>query len=142
MITFELVTLNGVKFRNQVYEVQLPTPEGYVGIFDHHAPLVSLAVPGIITIRHKQDEPDDMQELIATNGGVVEIIDNTVRLLVDEADLADEINEQDMKKAHEDALKLRAQAKDQVSLDHAQSLIDRYNVRLKVAELKRNRRKR
>jgi F-type H+-transporting ATPase subunit epsilon len=142
MIHFELVTLDGVKFRQSVYEVQLPTPNGYIGVFEYHSPLVSLASPGIIRIRHKAGEPDDLQELIATNGGVIEIGDNAVRVLVDEADLADEINEKEIEEAHKLALKMRENAKDQVSLDHAQSLIDRQAVRLKVAELKRHRRRR
>ncbi len=142
MIHFELVTLAGTKFKQQVYEVQLPTPNGYIGVFQNHASLVSLASPGIIRIRHKSGEPDDMQELIATNGGVIEVGENTVRVLVDEADLADEINEKEAQEALERAQHLKAQAKDQVSLDHAKSLIDRSTVRLKVAELKRHRRRR
>lgn len=142
MIHFELVTLDGVKFRQSVYEVQLPTPNGYIGVFKHHSPLVSLASPGIIRIRHKANEPDDMQELIATQGGVIEIGEDTVRVLADEADLADEINEQEIQEAHKQALKLRETAKDQVSLEHAQSMIDRSTVRLKLAELKRHRRRR
>lgn len=142
MIHFELVTLDGVKFRQSVYEVQLPTPNGYIGVFKNHSPLVSLASPGVIKIRHKANEPDDMQELIASNGGVIEIGDNTVRVLVDEADLADEINEKEIAEAHNHALEMRKNAKDQVSLDHAQSLVDRTGARLKIAELKRHRRRR
>lgn len=141
MIHFELVTLDGVKFNQEVYEVQLPTPDGYIGVFKHHSPLVSLASHGIISIRHKAGEPDDLQELIATNGGVIEIIDNAVRVLVDEADLAHEINEKEIQAAHERALKMRAEAKDQISLDHAQGLIDRSAVRLKVASLRRHKRR-
>lgn len=141
MIHFELVTLQGIKFKQNVFEVQLPTTEGLIGVFKNHAPLVAMAVPGIVTIRHKEGEPDDMQEHVAINGGVVEISEDNVRVLVDEADLAEEINEKEIKEAHERALKLRAEAKDQVSLAHAQSLIERTSVRLKVAELRRNRRK-
>ena len=141
MIHFELVTLDGVKFRQNVFEVQLPTTEGIIGVFKNHAPLVSMAVPGVVTIRHKEGEPDDMQEHVAINGGVVEISDDNVRVLVDEADLADEINEKEISEAHARALKLRAEAKDQISLNHAQSLVERTSVRLKVAELRRNRRK-
>lgn len=140
MIHFELVTLEGVTFRQQVHEVQLPTPDGYLGVFTNHATLVSLASPGVIKIRHKAGEPDDLQEFIATNGGVIEIFDNNVRMLVDAADREGDIDEKEAEAAHARALKLRAEAKDQVSLDHAQSLLDRHTVRLKVAELRRNRR--
>ena len=140
MIKFELVTLNGVKYSEDVYEVQLPTPQGYVGIFEHHAALVTLAVPGVVSVRAKANQPDDLMEHFATNGGVIEVSDDTVRVLVDEADAAEEINEAEIQKALEHARSLRAEAKDQVSLDHAQSLIDRQSVRLQVAGLKRRRR--
>lgn len=142
MIYFELVTLSGTKYGDTVYEVLLPTPDGQIAVFPHHMPLVSIASPGIIKVREKQNHPDDFMKIYATNGGVVEVIDNKVRVLVDEADAPDEINEQEVKKAIEHAKQLRAEAKDQVSLDKAQSILDRSAVRLKVAELKRHRSKR
>lgn len=141
MLRFELVTLDGTKFGEEIHEVILPTADGYIAVFQNHAPLVSLAVPGVISIRGKESTPDDMLEHYATNGGVIEISENTVRVLVDEADAAEEINEAEIKKALEEAHALRAKAKDQVSLDQAQQLIDRSAVRLKVSELKRRRRK-
>lgn len=140
MIHFELVTLSGTKFGDSVYEVVLPTPDGQIAVFPHHMPLVSIATPGIIKVRKKQGDPDDFMNVYATNGGVIEIVDNKVRVLVDEADSSEEINEKEAEKAHQEALELRKNAKDLVSLDHAQSLIDRTSTRLKVAEL--NRRKR
>jgi len=139
MIKFELVTLDGVKYSEDAYEIQLPTPDGYIAVFEHHAPLISLATPGVISVRTKESQPDDMMEHFATNGGVLEISGNKIRMLVDEADAADEISEAEIQKAIEQARKLRAEAKDQVSLDHAQSLIDRQTVRLQVAGLKRRR---
>lgn len=142
MIKFELVTLDGIKFSEDVHEVRLPTPDGEIGVFLHHMPLVSIATPGIITIRRKQDDPETLLEYFATNGGVIEVLDNKVRMLVDEADAADAINEAEAKRAHEEARHLRAQAKDQISLAHAQTMIDRTTTRLKVAELKRHRKQR
>ncbi len=139
MIKFELVTLSGVKYSEHVHEVQLPTPQGYLGVFAGHAPLVSIASPGVIKIRAKDNQPDDLMDHFAANGGVIEISDNIVRMLVDEADAPEDINEAEIQKALDQAKKLRAEAKDQVSLDHAQSLIDRQAVRLQVAGLKRRR---
>lgn len=141
MIHFELVTLDGTKFGDDVHEVLLPTPQGIIAVFEHHMPLVSLASPGIISVRKKSNHPDDFMERYATNGGVIEVADNKVRVLVDEASHADEINEQEVKKAVEHARKLRSEAKDQMSLDKAQNLLDRSTTRLRVAELKRKRKK-
>lgn len=139
MIHFELVTLNGTKFASDAHEVLLPTPQGIIAVFQHHMPLISIAVPGIINVRKKANDPDDLMLTYATNGGVIEIADNGIRVLVDEADSADEINEKETEKAHQEALELKRTAKDQVSLDKAQSLLDRSAVRLKVSELKRRR---
>ncbi len=142
MIRFELVTLDGTKFSQDVYEVRLPTPLGEIGVFPDHMPLVSIASTGVIAVRHKANDSDDRMDLYATNGGVIEILDNVVRVLVDEADREDEINEQEARKAYERAQQLRSQAKDRVSLEHAQSLLDRSAVRIKVADLKRHRKRR
>ena len=141
MITFELVTLDGTKFGQEVYEVVLPTADGYIAVFPNHMPLVSIATPGVISVRHKQGDSDEKLQYFATNGGVIEIADNKVRVLVDEADNEDDINEAEVQKAIENAQKLRAEAKDEISLQHAQQLIDRQAVRLQVAGLRRRKRR-
>lgn len=138
MLTFQLVTLSGLKFDQTVYEVLLPTPLGEIGVFEHHSSIISIANPGIIKVRKKAGDPDQLMEYFATNGGVIEISDNFVRVLVDEADKADEINEKEARLALERAKALRSQAKDQVSLAEAQALIDRHITRLKLAELKKH----
>ncbi len=142
MIHFELVTLDGTKFGEDVYEVVLPTPEGYIGIFPHHMPLVSIATPGVITIRRNANDPDVKLEYFATNGGVIEILDDAVRVLADEADREDEINEAEAEAAFQRAEKLRSEAKTQVEIDQAQSQMDRSSVRLHVAGLRRRHRER
>ena len=70
MIKFELVTLAGTKFSKEVYEVVLPTADGYIAIFPSHMPLVSIATPGVISVRHKLGDPEEKLEYFATNGGV------------------------------------------------------------------------
>ena len=142
MIHFSLVTLDGTKFGEEVYEVVLPTPDGYIAVFPDHMPLVSVATPGVISIRRKAGDADNHLEYFATNGGVIEITNNVVRVLVDEADHEDEINEQDVKAAMERARTMRAEARDRVSLEQAQELVDRQVSRLKVAELRRHKRSR
>lgn len=141
MITFELVTLDGTKFSEEVYEVVLPTADGYIAVFPNHMPLVSIASPGVISVRRKQGDPDTKLEYFASNGGVIEIADNTVRVLVDAADREDEINEAEAQKAFDQAQSLRRDAKDEISLQHAQQLVDRQAVRLQVAGLRRQKRR-
>ncbi len=141
MIHLELVTLTGVKLRESVYEVLLPTPQGQIAVFRNHAPLVSLASTGVISVRKKDNHPDDMMEHYAIDSGVIEISDDTVRVLVDEADKDTEVSSKEAEEALKRAKQLRSEARDQVSLDKAQSLVDRQASRLKIAELKRHRRR-
>lgn len=137
MIHFELVTLTGVKLRELVFEVKIPTPNGQIAVYKNHAPLVSLASSGIITVRKNDNTPDDLQDNYAIDSGIIEISDNTVRVLVDEAEKDSEVSAKEAEEALQRAKQLRANAKDQVSLDKAQALVDRESTRLKIAGLKR-----
>lgn len=136
----ELVTLRGKKVDQEIYEVTIPTETGPIAVFPSHQPHVTLAVPGALAIRYKQDDPDEKLEYLAITGGVVKITSDTVRILVDEADRSEEILEDESKAALERAMELRREAKDQVEIEKAMELIDRHAVRLKVAELRRKRR--
>ncbi len=142
MFHFQLVSLSGKKFDGDVHEVVLPTLDGEIGVLEHHMPLVSVATSGAIAVRKSPKDSDTEREFFATNGGAIDVADNTLRVLVDEADHADELNEAEVKKALERAEKMKAEAKDQISLEHAQQLVDRQAVRLQVAGLKRRHQKR
>jgi F-type H+-transporting ATPase subunit epsilon len=137
MFHFKLVALSGIKFDEDVYEVVLPTLDGQIGILANHMPLVSVATNGVIAVRHNPRDNDLQRDFFATNGGVVEVSDNVLRVLVDEADHADDINQAEAEAAIERAKQLKAEAKDQISLEHAHALIDRHEVRLHVAGLRR-----
>src|ERR1700744_4438650 len=142
MIHFQLVSITGKKFDEDVYEVTLPTKDGEIGVLQDHMPLVSVADTGIIAVRRTSKDSDTQREFFATNGGAIEVSNNTLRVLVDEADHADEINEAEAEAAMERAKQLKAEATDEVSLEHAQQLVDRHAVRLQVAGLKRRHQKR
>jgi F-type H+-transporting ATPase subunit epsilon len=142
MFHFQLVSLTGTKFDDDVAEVILPTLEGQIGVEAHHMPLVSVATTGVISVRREPKDPDSQLEHFATNGGVVEVSDNRLRVLVDEADHADEINEAEAQAAYERAKQMKLEAKDEVSLEQAQTLVDRQAVRLHVAGLRRRHLKR
>jgi F-type H+-transporting ATPase subunit epsilon len=137
VINFQLVSLDGVKFSEEVYEILLPTMDGQIGVMPGHMPLISVAKSGVISVRRKSNDRDDMMEHFAISGGAIEVSGSTLSVLVDEADASEEISEEEAKVAYERAKKLKAEAKDQVSLEQAQSLIDRSAVRLQVAGMKR-----
>ncbi len=133
----ELVTLLGIKVNTAVYEVMLPTGDGEIAVFPGHEPLVTLAIPGAIAVRVKKGDVD--LEYYAISGGVIEINQSRVRVLVDEAEHGDEIMEAESKAALDRAIQLRDKASSQVELEKAHQLIDLHAVRLKVADLHRRR---
>lgn len=138
----ELVSLDGVKFSADAYSVILPTAAGQITVMANHEPLLGVVVPGVITIRRSKDDPEHHLEHYATFGGVLDVSSDTVRVLVDEAAHGDDINMAEAEKAHQAALDLRKNAKDQVELDKAQGLVDRHAVRLEVARIRRRHQRR
>jgi len=142
VIHFQLVSLTGIKFDDDVYEVILPTLDGEIGVLQDHMPLVSVATHGAIAVRRDAKNSDRELEYFACSGGVIEVSGNSLRVLVDEADDAENINEAEAQAAHDRAQKMLTEAKDQVSLERAQQLVDRTGTRLQVAGLKRRHQKR
>jgi F-type H+-transporting ATPase subunit epsilon len=135
-----LTTLLGIKINQEIYELIIPTADGEIAVFPGHEPLVTLAVPGAIAVRYKKTDSDDRLEYFAISGGIVEISQKAIRVLVDESDHGEDIVEAESKAALARAIELRDNAKDQVELEKAHQLVDRHMVRLKVAELHRRRR--
>ena len=133
----KLVTLGGVKLEEAIYSVTIPTIDGEISVLPSHEPLVTVAKDGVITVRRRQEDPDNQLEYFAISGGVVKIDYSSVQVLVDEADHGDDIIA-----ALERAIKARDEAGDQVEREKAKQLIDRHMVRLKVADLHRRKRRR
>jgi len=139
-MNLKLVTLSGVKTDKEVYEVILPTSTGEIAVFPGHETLVTMAVPGVVTVRYNKGDDENKMDHFAISGGIVKISHDLVKVLVDEADYGDEIVESEAREALARALKLREDANDQIELDKAHQLVDRHLVRLKVAELHRRHR--
>lgn len=137
MFRLQLVTLTGTKFDGDVYEVILPTLDGEIGVLANHMPLISVATAGAVVVKKNRTDPDAQREIFAISGGVIEVEHNQLKVIVDEADHGDNIVEAEAEAAHERAKQMMAEAKDQVSLDHAQQIVDRSAARLDVARLKR-----
>ncbi|MFZ2560462.1 MAG: ATP synthase F1 subunit epsilon [Candidatus Nanoperiomorbaceae bacterium] len=144
MEKLQLITLLGSKMNEEVYEVVLPTTTGEISVFPDHEALVTLAAPGAITVRRRRTDPDSALEFFATSGGIIEIANNVVRVLVDEADSGDDIVEEKTRAALAEALKLRDQAtanNDLTELSNVQELINSHQIKLHVAELRRHARR-
>ena len=141
-MNLELITLLGKKVDQEVYEVMITTADGDIAVFPGHEPLVTIAVPGAVAVRYNKIDTDAQLDFFAISGGVVEVSQQKIRILVDEADHGDEIIEAESKAALERAIQMRDNAKNQVELEEAHQLVDRHSVRLKIADLHRRHRRR
>lgn len=136
----KLVTLSGEKLNTDVYEVIIPAIDGEISVFPGHEPLITVAKAGVVTVRYEKDHGPDHLEFFAISGGVVEINQTSVKILVDEADHGEDILEAETQAALERAIEMRDSALDQLELERAHQLVDRHMVRLKVADLQRRKR--
>ena len=137
----QLITLRGVKLDEDIYELMLPTAAGEIAIFPGHEPLVGVAIPGVASVRRNKGDNDEKLEVFAITNGVLEVLDDTIRLLVDEADQGEDIIEAESKAALERAEKRKVESKDQVEIAKAEQIIMQERARLHVADIRRRRRR-
>jgi F-type H+-transporting ATPase subunit epsilon len=97
----EIATPERLLAREQAVRAQIPAAEGYIGVLPDHAPLLSELGIGAMTYT----TPGDHRFSLAVRGGFLEINNNVVRVLVDIAEKADEIDvsqaEKDLKQAQD-----------------------------------------
>jgi F-type H+-transporting ATPase subunit epsilon len=84
----ELITPEGVAFSGEAERLILPGAAGELGIFAHHAPLVSLLEPG----ETRLTEADGTVRRYATDDGYVQVRKNHALVLVGEAVPAEDID--------------------------------------------------
>jgi F-type H+-transporting ATPase subunit epsilon len=136
-----LISLTGSLLNKDVYETIIPTEDGEISVFPSHEDLVTLVGNGVLTVRHQKDDPDNLLDYYAVSGGIAVIADDEIKILVDEADYGEDLIESEVKDALNRAIEMRNNSKDQVEREKAHQLVDRQIVRLKVAELRRHKRK-
>ncbi len=134
---FELLTLTGVKYRGVVAEVSLKTAAGQIAVRPGHEPLTTIAVPGPVALHFD----DGKIQYFAAFGGLLEVTDELVRLLADEAEPGEDMIESEVKAALERAETMKAKAKSVYDVRKSRELAGRHAVRLEVAKLHRLNRK-
>lgn len=99
IIRLDIVTPAGLLMSENVGKVQLPATLGSMGVLKNHAPLMTTLDIGIV--KYNQDGRD---YFLTVSGGFAEVKNNTVIVLADAAERAEDI---DLGRA--EASKMRAQ---------------------------------
>jgi F-type H+-transporting ATPase subunit epsilon len=130
----EVVAAERQVLSDEADEVIADTVDGQIGILPRHAPLLTLLAPGSVRLRRGTEE-----EILAVGGGFLEVSDNTVVVLADSAERAEEIDvarAEEARRRAADRLQARGPQLDQ---DRARAALARSLSRLRTAELVRRR---
>lgn len=132
---FKIVTPERVVFEDaEIDAAILPTEEGEITVLPHHVPLVSLLQAGVLRLKKGSDEIP-----LAVSTGIIEIDGRGVVVLADTAERADELEEEKIFRAQQEAKKLMEEKRaDSKAYAEATALLEREIARLTV--IKRHRR--
>jgi F-type H+-transporting ATPase subunit epsilon len=83
----EIVTPEHIVYTNEVEMVVVPTLDGEIGILPLHAPLVGAIRPGEVRVKF-----GDTTEWFAVSGGYVQVHEDKVIILADDAVIASQID--------------------------------------------------
>lgn len=95
----EVATPDRLLVRDKAVRAQVPCKNGYIGVLPDHAPFLSEMGIGVLTYVN----PEDHRFSMAIKHGFVEVLDNCVRVLADDAEPGNEIDttqaERDLRQA-------------------------------------------
>lgn len=125
----EIVTPRRTVYASEVVSFSAPGVMGGFQVLFHHAALLSSLQTGEV----KVVEPDGSERRYATSGGFVEVRNNTVVLLAETAERADEIDVTRARAARERAHQRLTERAPDLDVERARAALARAMNRLKVA---------
>ena len=130
-LIFKIITPEREVFSADIDQVSLMTQNGEITVLPNHIPLVSVLQPG--ELRYKKNGEE---KTMAVSGGFVEIKgDNTIVILADTAEMAENIDLKRAEEAKERALKSMEESRNQEAVDFTalQADMERALNRIRVA---------
>lgn len=136
MSTMQIAVVTGESeiYRGEAEEVIAPGVEGEMGILPHHAALLTALKAGEMRIKLGGAEDD-----LFVSGGFLEVYNNTVTVLADAAEHAEEIDRARADAARHAAQTRLAEAKDERERGIASLELERAVTRLRIVETTRRR---
>ncbi|MDP7618663.1 MAG: F0F1 ATP synthase subunit epsilon [Dehalococcoidia bacterium] len=127
----QIITLDRVTYEDDVDLVVLPGIDGQLGVLPRHAPTVTALQAGEVVARKSGEEA-----LIAVTGGFVQVSPESVVVLADAAEHAEEIDIERAQAARDRAQQRVEERPPMTDVDvaRAESALARSLIRLKVAE--------
>ena len=136
MATMQVAVVTGESelFRGEAEEVIAPGVEGELGILPHHAALLTALKTGEMRIKMGNAEED-----LFISGGFLEVFNNTVTVLADVAEHAEDIDQARAEEARRLARERLSDAKDERERARLTGALERATMRLRIVETTRRR---
>jgi len=116
---FDLVSPERLVFSGEVEQVDVPGSEGDFGVLAHHAPLIAMLKPGILTVR----SPGEAKRIVVV-GGFAEVNEEGLTVLADMAVPVEEFDRASLAGEIKDTEEDLADAADDAALDKAREKLD------------------
>lgn len=130
----EVVTAERELYSGEADAVNAPGSEGRLGILPRHAPLLAFLKAGELRI-----ELQGAEDALFVSGGFLEVYQNTVTVLADAAEHAEEIDQARAEEARRRAQERLDQSQSDQERAELLGALERAMTRLRVAEMARRR---
>ena len=131
----EVVTAERELYNGEADMLIAPGSEGQLGILPRHAALLTMLKAGEMLIKL-----DDAEEPLFVSGGFMEVSNNSVIVLAETAERAEEIDEARAEEARRRAQDRLQQAQSDVERVELEAALERAVTRLHIAEIVQRRR--
>ncbi len=131
-LTVSVVTPDGQVLEEDYEMISCKAETGELGILPGHIPLVAPLTINAVRLKRNEEE-----ELVAVNGGFIEVRPDKVTILAQSAEKAEDIDVERAERAKERAQKLLESNDPNIDVERAQLALYRALNRLNVAKLKR-----
>lgn len=135
-LALSVVTPEGAVLSAQVTSVTLPTADGEITVLPDHAPLVSVLIPGVMTVR--EDKGSDRH--LAVSGGFLQVRSPKMVVLADTAERSEDIDLAKAAKAKRAAEEVMASKLEKQESAEASAELQKSLARLRAVELAGHRR--
>lgn len=125
----EVATPERLFVDEQVTEAELPGKEGYMGILPGHAPLLSVLGAGVLTYKAGSGG-----QVLALDGGFVEVFENHVRVLAEHAEYGRDIQVDAARRQLEEANEALRRARESAEFEAALRAVAKAQARIDAAE--------
>lgn len=127
-ISVDIITPERVVYSGDIEMAIVPALDGFLGILPGHAPLITGLKIGIIKVKKDGDELS-----ISTSGGIMEVQPEKIKLVVNTAELPEEIDVERAKSAKERAEERLTAGSKKIDETRAKAALQRAISRLQAA---------